>query len=143
MTATLAPDALWNLVELKGERPRIPNRAYLTGILFVLRSGIPWQMFPRELDCGSGLTCWRRLRDLQDAGTWDLVHFALLDWLARHDQIELVASRCRQLLCARGRWWGKDWSESHGSSQAWQHASPDLPRPWSATRGPFEWCEPA
>src|SRR4029453_12580256 len=60
----------------------------LTGIRFVLRSGIPWQMLPHELGCGSGMTCWRRMRDWQLAGVWDLVHFAMLEWLARHDQID-------------------------------------------------------
>jgi transposase len=56
--------------------------------LFVLRSGIPWQLLPQELGCGSGMTCWRRVRDWQQAGVWDLIHFALLDWLARSDQID-------------------------------------------------------
>ena len=64
-------------------RSRVP-----TGIVFVLRSGIPWQMLPQELGCGSGMTCWRRLRDWQQAGVWELIHFALLDWLARDDQID-------------------------------------------------------
>jgi transposase len=34
------------------------------------------------------MTCWRRIRDWQLAGVWDLIHFALLDWLARDDQID-------------------------------------------------------
>src|SRR5260370_9897712 len=97
MPAALLPDRLWNLVEPflpilarrpQGGRPRVPDRAGLTGILFVLRSGIPWQMLPHELGCGSGMTCWRRLHDWQLAGMWDLIHFALLDWLARDDRID-------------------------------------------------------
>jgi transposase len=97
MAATLLPNPLWDLVEPflpipprrpHGGRPRVADRACLTGIVFVLRSGIPWQMLPQELGCGSGMTCWRRLRDWQQAGVWDLIHFALLDWLARSDQID-------------------------------------------------------
>src|SRR5438094_6942572 len=97
MSAALLPDALWDLIEPflpsplrrpAGGRPRVPDRACLTGVVFVLRSGIPWQMLPQELGCGSAMTCWRRLRDWQLAGVWDLIHFALLDWLARYDQID-------------------------------------------------------
>ena len=64
------------------------TEACLTGILFVLRSGIPWEMLPQELGCGSGMTCWRRLRDWQEAGIWQLIHFSLLDWLARYRKID-------------------------------------------------------
>ncbi len=97
MSAPLLPDALWNLIQpmlptvphrAKGGRPRLPHRACLTGILFVLRSGIPWEMPPQELGCGSGMTCWRRLRDWQEAGIWKLIHFVLLDWLARCGRID-------------------------------------------------------
>jgi transposase len=136
MAAALLPDALWDLVEPflpipprrpTGGRPRVPDRACLTGILFVLRSGIPWQMLPHELGCGSGMTCWRRLRDWQDAGTWDLVHFALLDWLARHHQIDW--SRAVVDSCSvRAVWWDENWPESNRSSQARQQASRDLRR---------------
>jgi transposase len=45
-------------------------------------------MLPQELGCGSGMTCWRRLRDWQEAGIWQLIHFSLLDWLARWGEID-------------------------------------------------------
>lgn len=54
----------------RGGRPRISDRAALTGILFVLITGTPWEYLPPELGCGSGMTCWRRLRDWSQAGLW-------------------------------------------------------------------------
>lgn len=46
-----------------GGRPRVPDRAALAGIIYVLKSGIPWGRLAKGLDFGSGVTCWRRLRD--------------------------------------------------------------------------------
>jgi transposase len=40
----------------KGGRPRVSDRAALTGILFVLETGIPWEYLPAEMGCGSGMT---------------------------------------------------------------------------------------
>src|ERR1041384_6569605 len=97
MARPLVSNDLWGVIapllpvrpaRARGGRPPVEDdRAALTGILFVLRSGIPWEMLPQELGCGSGMTCWRRLRDWQESGIWQLIHFALLDWLCRFNQI--------------------------------------------------------
>lgn len=82
MPRQLVDDALWSAIEPlipppKQRRKRYPgrkpldDRQMLTGILFVLLSGIPWEMLPQEMGCGSGMTCWRRLRAWQKAGVWD------------------------------------------------------------------------
>ena len=70
-----------------GRRP-LENRKALTGILLVLRTGIPWERLPREMAGGSGMTCWRRLRDWQRAGAWPRVHRVLLDQLPEADQLD-------------------------------------------------------
>ncbi len=97
MGAALPPDALWDLVDrsfpFHHDDRTVEGRASLIertspAILFVLSSGIPRQMVPHELGGGSRMTCWRRLRDWQQAGVRDLNHFAMLDWLAGHDQID-------------------------------------------------------
>src|ERR1700729_1921690 len=73
-------DDLWAevepLIQQRPRRPRhpcrkpLPDRAVLNGILHVLRSGIAWDALPQELGYGSGVTCWRRLRDWERAGAW-------------------------------------------------------------------------
>ena len=50
----------------------------LNGILHVLHTGIAWTDLPAEYGYGSGVTCWRRLRDWQRAGVWDALHQQLL-----------------------------------------------------------------
>jgi transposase len=66
----------------------VDDRAALTGILFVLKSGIPWEMLPMEMGCGSGMTCWRRLRDWHEAGVWERLHQILLARLQSRHQID-------------------------------------------------------
>jgi transposase len=97
MAKPLVPDALWERIEPlipperpkpRGGRPPCDRRAVLTGILFVLRTGIGWEYLPQEMGCGSGMTCWRRLRDWQAAGVWDRLHRILLDELGGADRID-------------------------------------------------------
>ena len=97
MAKPLVSDELWAVIEPllpperpkpKGGRPPLPNRAALTGILFVLKSGIPWEMLPKEMGCGCGMTCWRRLRAWQDAGIWEKLHRVLLDRLGAANAID-------------------------------------------------------
>jgi transposase len=58
-------------------------------IIFMLRAGLPWRLLPaRELGAGSPVTCWRRLRDWQQAGVWQQLHAALLNQLGRADEID-------------------------------------------------------
>jgi transposase len=75
----------------KGARPRVDDRSALAGIIFVLKSGIPWETLPQEMGCGSGLTCWRRLREWQEAGVWERLHKVLLDRLGEADRIDWEA----------------------------------------------------
>jgi transposase len=100
MAKKLVSDELWEVVEpllppepdktfgTSGDRPRIDDRAALTGIIFVLKSGIPWEMLPWEMGCGSGMTCWRRLTEWHEAGVWEELHKVLLDRLGEADQID-------------------------------------------------------
>ena len=97
MAQELVSDELWGLIEpllppprpqpKGGCRPK-PNRAVLTGIVFVLKSGIPWEMLPQEMGCGCGMTCWRRLRAWQRAGVWQKLHHVLLNRLGQAEQID-------------------------------------------------------
>jgi len=97
MAKPLLPDDLWAIIEPilppwepspKGGHPRLDDRRALTGILFVLTTGIPWEDLPREMGCGCGMTCWRRLRDWQAAGIWDRIHKVLLDRLRNAGRID-------------------------------------------------------
>ena len=98
MAKPIVTDELWEIVEPlipKVERryrypgrKRIPDRKALTGILYVLKSGIAWEELPREMGCGSGVTCWRRLRDWQQDGVWQQLHEVLLAKLNAAGEID-------------------------------------------------------
>lgn len=73
-----------------GRRP-LPDRQVLGGILYVLYTGIQWEYLPQDLGFGSGMTCWRRLRDWNEAGVWQRLHEVLL---AELNASRLDWSRC-------------------------------------------------
>jgi transposase len=99
MAKPLLTDELWHRIQplLPPPRPRrfrypgrkpLEDRKALTGILFVLKTGIPWEYLPREMGCGSGMTCWRRLERWRQAGVWQKLHEVLLAELRGADQLD-------------------------------------------------------
>lgn len=85
----LLTDALWTRIQplLPPPKPRrhrypgrkrLDDRSCMTGILLVLKMDIPWEHLPQELNCGSGMTCWRRLREWQDSGHWGPIRDLLI-----------------------------------------------------------------
>ena len=85
--AALLPPPKPRRYSFPGRKP-VDNRKVFTGILFVLKSGIPWEALPREMGCGSGMTCWRRLYEWQKAGVWPDVVKLLLMKLPEADKID-------------------------------------------------------
>jgi transposase len=67
-------DELWERVRpllpgrtpLRVGRPRLSDRAPFSAMVFVLVTGVPWRMVPRQIGC-SGVTAWQRLRECQRA----------------------------------------------------------------------------
>ena len=99
MAKPLLDERLWSLIRPLLPKPRarhrehagrkpLGDRAALTGILFVLRTGLPWEYLPREMGCGCGMTCWRRMRDWQRHGVWRALHRTLLCELNGADKID-------------------------------------------------------
>jgi transposase len=99
MAKPLVSDALWERIEPLLPRPKrrrvrhpgrkpIDRRRVLGGIIFVLKTGIPWEDLPQEMGCGCGMTCWKYLRAWQRAGVWQQLHEVLLDELQAADQID-------------------------------------------------------
>jgi transposase len=98
MAKPILDDGLWEIIEpllpKKKRRFRNPgrkpllDRAALTGILFVLKTGIAWEDLPQETGCGCGMTCWRRFQAWQKAGVWQKIHKVLLSKLRQADQID-------------------------------------------------------
>ena len=119
MAKPLLDDSLWEFIEplLPPPKPRrfrfpgrkpVGNREVLTGILFVLKTGIGWEYLPQEMGCGSGMTCWRRLAQWQKAGVWNKVHLMLLEKLQEAEKLDwsravVDSSSVRAVLGAKKR----------------------------------------
>jgi transposase len=99
MTKPLVTDALWRRLEplLPAPKPRrfrhpgrkpIDRRKALTGIVFVLKTGIAWEDLPAECGWGCGITCKRYLRRWQRLGVWRRLHEVLLAELNGADRID-------------------------------------------------------
>jgi transposase len=96
---TLVSDPLWERVQpllppppkrrfrFPGRKP-LDYRKILTGILFVLKTGIAWDDLPSELGCGCGKTCRHYLCVWHQAGVWRKLHAVLLAELNQADQID-------------------------------------------------------
>jgi transposase len=98
MAKPIIDAALWERIAPflppKPRRSRFPgrkpldNRKALTGVLFVLKTGIAWEDLPQELGCGSGMSCWRRLREWQEVGLWPLLRPLLIATLPDAQKID-------------------------------------------------------
>jgi transposase len=99
MAKPLVSDALWQRIEplLPPPKPRpirfpgrkpLDYRKVLTGIVFVLKTGINWEDLPAELGWGCGKTCKKYLKLWQQSGVWERLHHILLEALQEADQID-------------------------------------------------------
>lgn len=97
-------DAIWKKIEkilptpaprnhLYAGRKPVDPRKVISGIVHVLTHKIPWEDLPQELGFGSGMTCWRRLRMLQDKGVWDKISLVLRRGLPGGANIDLARAK--------------------------------------------------
>ncbi len=98
MVVELLPDELWNQVQpllpahrisSKGGRPPTDDRLCLRALIFILRSGMAYNLLPSEVFGVSGVTAWRRLRDWTGAGIWQQLHQLPLNRLGRLGEIDM------------------------------------------------------
>src|SRR5262249_60145943 len=83
----LSPPPPQRRFRFPGRKP-LDYRKILTGILFVLKTGIAWEDLPAELGCGCGKTCREYLKRWHEAGVWTKLHAALLAELNGAGQID-------------------------------------------------------
>jgi transposase len=65
---------MWKFIEpllpphAREGKPRADDRQTIDAILYVLKTGLPWNDLPNEY--GDDVTAWRRLRDWEELGVW-------------------------------------------------------------------------
>lgn len=125
MAKLIVTDALWSLVEPlipkhtaspRGGQPPKDDRLCLTGILFVLKTGIAWEDYPQEMGC-CGMTLWNRLNAWRKAGVWKKLHAALLAKLHGADLLD----------------WSRATADS-ASIRAVRGGKKQAPAPWTAAK---------
>jgi transposase len=147
MSKLLVTDDLWAVIEPllpghmpspAGGHPRVDDRVCLTGILFVLKTGIPWEDFPHEMGC-CGMTLWNRLDEWRQAGVWDALHRVLLDKLRGADAIDfdrvVVDSSSVRAVHGGKKRGPAPWTAARpGANTTWR--STPTARPWLASSRP-------
>jgi transposase len=121
MAKPILDDEVWGRIEpflppkprracFPGRKP-LDHRKALTGILFVLKTGIAWEDLPQELGCGSGMSCWRRLREWQQTELWPVLQQLLLAKLPDAQKID----------------WARAETDSHDRPAAWAANADGIP----------------
>ena len=145
MAKPLVPDDLWEIIEPilpkhepspKGGKPRVPDRVCLTGIIFVLKTGIPWEDFPCEMGC-CGMTLWNRLDEWREAGVWQRVHEVLLAKLRGAGEIDFgrVVVDSGSVRAVHG-------GKKRGRAP-WTAGRTGANTPWRSTPGACRWRRPS
>ena len=136
MSKPLVSDTLWEAIaplilpeppKPTGRAPRVPDRAALAGSFSSCARAFRGRCCPCEMGCGSGSTCWRRLRDWQAAGVWERLHHVLLDRLGRADAIDWSRA-CVDSASIRAKRGATNRQESNGSRET-GHEAPCCGRP--------------
>jgi transposase len=137
MAEQLVPDEVWAAV-----RPPLPPSRHIpraagpgsrtercwVGSSMCCGPACPGGCSRRELGCGSGVTCWRPLRDWQAAGVWEALHHRLLDWLGDEGQVDWSRAAIDS-VSVRARRGGADRRQSGRSRQA-RLEVPSADRQW-------------
>ena len=155
MASPILPDDLWKRLEpwipkpkenrhvqFAGRKPTEPRRV-LTGILFVLRTGIPWRWLPATNDFPCGQTCRRHLRQWQKAGIWARHLRKSACGTPGNPQDRLVSRTGRQRLGSSALRRRKNRPKSHGSAQIGKQAPyADRCQRHSVSRD-LDWSQPS